>query len=47
MQLPIGEVDDNELGLVLSTLLPRGAQFSANEVEYRVGPDNVHDGIRE
>jgi hypothetical protein len=41
MQLPIGDVDDHELGLVLSTMLPRGAQFSANEVEYRTMADEL------
>jgi hypothetical protein len=37
--LRVGEVDDEELATVLSTVLPRGAQFTANEVEYRTAED--------
>jgi hypothetical protein len=41
MQIRIGEVDDDELGVVLSAMLPRGAQFTANEVEYRTAADEL------
>src|SRR6516225_8774464 len=37
--LRVGEVDDDELAAVLVSVLPRGAQFSANEVEYRTSED--------
>ncbi len=37
--LRVGEVDDEELATVLATVLPRGAQLSANEVEYRTSED--------
>jgi hypothetical protein len=37
--LRVGEVDDEELATVLSSVLPRGAQFIAKEVEYRTGED--------
>jgi hypothetical protein len=37
--LHIGEVDDNELTIVLSAVLPGGAQFRPTEVEYR----NIND----
>src|SRR5215472_9118067 len=33
--LRVGSVDDEELAAVLSSVFPRGAQFTANEVEYR------------
>jgi hypothetical protein len=35
----VGEVDDEELAMVLTSVLPRGAQLSANEVEYRTSED--------
>ena len=38
--LHIGEVDDGELQLVLSSVLPRGAQFRPDEVEYRTMADD-------
>ncbi len=38
-ELHIGEVDDDELKVVLSSVLPRGAQFRADEVEYRTMAD--------
>lgn len=37
--LRVGEVDDEELATVLTSILPRGALLSANEVEYRTGED--------
>jgi hypothetical protein len=37
--LHIGEVDDDELSAVLMSVLPRGAQFRADEVEYRTMAD--------
>jgi hypothetical protein len=37
--LRVGEVDDEELATVLTSVLPRGAQLSANEVEYRTSED--------
>lgn len=37
--LRIGGVDDDELVAVLTSVLPRGAQFSTNEVEYRTAED--------
>lgn len=37
--LRVGEVDDEELTTVLMFVLPRGAQLSANEVEYRTSED--------
>ena len=37
--LRVGEVDDEELATVLTSVLPRGAQFTANEVEYRTSED--------
>ena len=37
--LRVGEVDDEELTTVLVSILPRGAQFTANEVEYRTSED--------
>ena len=37
--LRVGEVDDEELATVLTSILPRGAQFTANEVEYRNSED--------
>src|SRR5690348_7415237 len=37
--LRAGELDDEELATVLSAVLPRGAQFTANEVEYRTAED--------
>ena len=39
-ELHIGEVDDEELSIVLRSVLPRGAQFRDNEVEYRTMEDN-------
>ena len=33
-ELRIGEFDDEELTAVLTSVLPRGAQFRSNEVEY-------------
>jgi hypothetical protein len=39
-ELHIGEVDDGELQLVLSSVLPRGAQFRPDEVEYRTMADD-------
>jgi hypothetical protein len=38
-ELHIGRVDDDELTIVLSGVLPRGAQFRPNEVEYRTMND--------
>jgi len=38
-QLHIGEVDDDELSLAISSVLSRGAQFRAKEVEYRTIAD--------
>ncbi len=38
-ELHIGEVDDDELKVVLSSVLPRGAQFRPDEVEYRTMAD--------
>jgi hypothetical protein len=38
-QLHIGEVDDDELSVAISSVLPRGAQFRAKEVEYRTSSD--------
>jgi hypothetical protein len=35
----VGEVDDDELAAVLVSVLPRGAQFTASEVEYRTSED--------
>ena len=37
--LRVGEVDDEELATVLTSVLPRGAQLTANEVEYRTSED--------
>jgi hypothetical protein len=37
--LRVGAVDDEELATVLTSVLPRGAQLSANEVEYRTMED--------
>jgi hypothetical protein len=37
--LHIGEVDDDELSVVLTSVLPRGAQFRVDEVEYRTMAD--------
>ncbi len=37
--LRIGEVDDEELAAVHRSVLPRGAQLTANEVEYRNADD--------
>jgi hypothetical protein len=37
--LRVGEVDDEELATVLTSVLPRSAQLSANEVEYRTNKD--------
>jgi hypothetical protein len=37
--LHIGEVDDDELRVVLTSVLPRGAQFRVDEVEYRTMAD--------
>jgi hypothetical protein len=37
--LRVGRVDDEELATVLTSVLPRGAQFTANEVEYRTSED--------
>jgi hypothetical protein len=39
-ELRIGEVDDDELAAVLSSVLPRSAQFRPNEVEYRSMADD-------
>jgi hypothetical protein len=39
LDLRIGEVDDSELAVVLSSVLPRGAQFRPTEVEYRNAND--------
>jgi hypothetical protein len=38
-ELRIGEFDDDELTTVLTSVLPRGAQFRPNEVEYRTMAD--------
>jgi hypothetical protein len=38
-ELRIGEFDDDELTTVLTSVLPRGAQFRPNEVEYRTTAD--------
>jgi hypothetical protein len=38
-ELRIGEFDDDELTIVLTSVLPRGAQFRPNEVEYRTMAD--------
>jgi hypothetical protein len=38
-ELRIGEFDDEELTAVLTSVLPRGAQFRSNEVEYRTMAD--------
>lgn len=37
--LHIGQVDDEELRIVLSSILPRSAQFRPDEVEYRTEKD--------
>jgi hypothetical protein len=37
--LRVGEVDDHELATVLTSILPRSAQLSSNEVEYRNSED--------
>ncbi len=37
--LRVGEADDEELATVLMSVLPRGAQLTANEVEYRTADD--------
>jgi hypothetical protein len=37
--LRVGQVDDEELAAVLTSVLPRGAQFTTNEVEYRTSDD--------
>lgn len=37
--LRVGEADDEELATVLTSVLPRGAQFTANEVEYKNSED--------
>ncbi len=39
--LHIGEIDEDELSIILSSQLPRGAQFLANEVEYRTSNDDL------
>ena len=39
--LHIGEIDDDELSIVLTSALPRGAQFLGNEVEYRTDTDDL------
>ena len=38
-QLHVGEIDDDELTIVLTDKLPRGAQFRPDEVEYRTMSD--------
>jgi hypothetical protein len=38
-ELHIGEVEDDELRMVLTSVLPRGAQFRPDEVEYRTMAD--------
>jgi hypothetical protein len=38
--LRVGQVDDEELATVLSSVLPRAAQFTANVVEYRTQADD-------
>ncbi|MGH3751178.1 MAG: hypothetical protein ACRDRP_00500 [Pseudonocardiaceae bacterium] len=38
-ELHIGEVDDGELRIILASVLPRGAQFRHDEVEYRTMAD--------
>jgi hypothetical protein len=38
-QLHIGEADGDELRIAISSVLPRGAQFQAREVEYRTSSD--------
>jgi hypothetical protein len=38
-ELHIGEVEDDELTMVLTSVLPRGAQFRPDEVEYRTMSD--------
>lgn len=37
--LRVEKVDDEELATVLTSVLPRGARLSANEVEYRTSED--------
>ena len=37
--LRVGQVDDEELATVLSSELPRGAQLTSNQVEYRTSDD--------
>jgi hypothetical protein len=37
--LRIGQIDDDELAAALMSVLPRGAQFTANEIEYRTSED--------
>jgi hypothetical protein len=37
--LRVGQVDDEELATVLSSVLPRGAQLTSNQVEYRTSDD--------
>jgi hypothetical protein len=39
-ELHIGEVDDRELASILMSVLPRGAQFRTEEVEYRTLADD-------
>ena len=39
--LRIGQIDDDELAAVFTSVLPRGAQFTANEVEYRTSERRV------
>ncbi|MFG1880252.1 hypothetical protein ACGFIV_36035 [Sphaerisporangium sp. NPDC049003] len=38
--LHVGEIDDEELRIVLGSILPRSAQFRAQEVEYRTQNDD-------
>src|SRR2546426_2905195 len=39
--LHIGQIDDDELTLILNSLCPRAAQFRPAEVEYRTMQDDV------
>jgi hypothetical protein len=49
-ELHIGEIDDDELVIVLNSILPRSARFRPDEVEYRTMSDDsvltlkYHDG---
>jgi hypothetical protein len=41
IKLHIGEIDDDELTIILRAVLSRGAQFRSGEVEYRTMADET------